>query len=236
MRRAPWHTRAESLVVGIAADDVGALALACLDDLSSAMAVVDDWTRRGVELETIYLKGIAGACHVFGHWWQEDRVDFARVTLASSTIQSVLYELSPLFLEHANESANGNSALFVRSPAAQHSIGGFMLREFFKRSGWSVSDVVLESESQVQRLVQSDWFDVVGYSVCSNACLELARPLFPLIRRHCANQRVQMMVGGPLASIDPAIATEIGADLVGGDAREAQRLALQHVAAQGRHR
>jgi methanogenic corrinoid protein MtbC1 len=236
LRRAPWPVRAESPVVGIAANDVGALALACLHDPQSAMAVVDDWTRRGVDLETIYLQGIAGACQVFGHWWQEDRVDFASVTLASSTIQSVLYELSPLFLEHANENTNGYSALFVRSPASQHSIGGFILREFFKRSGWSVSDVVLENESQIQRLVQSDWFDVVGYSVCTNVCQELARSLFPHIRRHCANQSVQMMVGGPQASANPGIATEIGADLIGGDARDSHRMALQYVAARGRRR
>jgi len=223
-------------VVGIAADDIGALALACLRDPQSAKAVVDDWIRRGVELETIYLQGIAGACQVFGHWWQEDRVDFASVTLAGATIQSVLYELSPVFLEHANENTNGYSVLFVRSPASQHSIGGFMLREFFRRSGWSVSDVVLENQSQVQPLVQSEWFDLIGYSMCSDVCLELSRSLFPNIRRHCANQRVQIMVGGPMAMANPAFAKETGADLVGSDARDSQRLALQCVTALGRDR
>ena len=219
-------------MVGIAADDVGALALACLQDQQSAMAVVDDWTQRGVDLETIYLQGIAGVCQAFGPWWQEDSVDFATATLASARLQAVLYELSPLFLEHGNENTNGYSALLLRCPASQHSIGTFMLGEFFKRSGWSVRHLVLENESQTQRLLQSEWFDVVGYSLCSNVCLELARSLFPHIRRHCRNQSVQIMVGGPLVSANPAIATEIGADLIGGDARDAQRLALRYVAAQ----
>ena len=236
LRRAAWRAQVLSPVVGIAADEVGALAVACLSDQQSAMAVVDDWTQRGVDLETIYLQGIAGACQVFGHWWQEDRVDFASVTLASATIQAVLYELSPLFLEHANENNNGYSVLLLRSPASQHSIGNFMLGEFFRRSGWSVSNLVVENESQTQRLVQSEWFDVVGYSLCNDACLELARSLFPHIRRHCANRGVQIMVGGPLVSANPAIATEIGAHLIGGDAREAQRLALEYLVAQGRNR
>ena len=231
-RPLPMDSYVKRPSIGLAAGDIDALAQACLQDQRSAMAVVESWIGLGIELEVIYLRGIAPVCRVLGKWWQDDRLDFASVTLATCRLQGLLYEFSPFFLEHAKQNTNGYSTLMLRPNSAQHSIGSFMLGEFFKRSGWAVTQLAFQSDTQIRRLLHGEWIDVVGYSLCSEDCLGLAAPLFSKIRRYSVNQGVKIMVGGPLVSANPAIAEAVGADLIGGDAQESQRLAFQCVTAQ----
>ena len=216
-------------VRGISKKDVDTLALACLCDHSSAMVVIDSWITRGVELEDIYLHGIASACRVFGQWWQDDEIDFSGLSLANHRLQHVLYEYSARFLENAHSNVNGYGILFLRTAASQHSIGAFMAAEFFKRAGWSVSCITYESPLKVQRLLQTSWFDVVGYSMSTNHCLNLAKKLIPQLRSDSINKNIQIMVGGSVVFSNPTVARSLGANVAGEDAKKSQVLALQCV-------
>jgi len=115
------------------------LAQACLQGLDAARQVVFGWQRQGQSLEDIYLHGITPCARLLGVWWSEDRLDFAMTTIASTHLQQLLHDFSDEFLQEKTPVRHGRSLLLLTEPGAQHSMGLFMLGEFFKRAGWVVS-------------------------------------------------------------------------------------------------
>lgn len=210
-------------------DQIQRLTRACLSQQRQTFAQVDSWLRSGFDLEDIYLDGLVPSARLLGEWWCADQIGFAEVTLGLHRLQQVVYESSPRFLERASEKANGYSALFVVMPQSQHSLGSLMLAEFFRREGWQVTNGVVDSVAQVLEDVAREWFDIVGLSVNTDKDVQPIKALIQRARQVCANPGVQFMVGGPLVAHNPGLLLETGADLLGSDARESQRLAQQYV-------
>jgi methanogenic corrinoid protein MtbC1 len=197
---------------------VQTLAQACLQGLDAARQVVFGWQRQGHSLEDIYLQGITPCARLLGDWWCADRLDFAMTTLASAHLQQLLHEFSSEFLHEAPRQANGWSLLLLTEPGAQHSMGLFMLSEFFKRAGWTVTVGVPQEVAEFKRLFQSDWFDAVGVSVSTDRHLDTLALLLPQLRQASANVSTHIFLGGPMALLDPTRLKGIDADVVAEDA------------------
>lgn len=179
------------------------LAQACLQGLDAARQVVFGWQRQGQSLEDIYTQGITPCARLLGDWWCSDRLDFAMTTIASSHLQQLLHDFSGEFLQESTQAANGHSLLLMTEPGAQHSMGLFMLSEFFKRAGWLVTVAVPQDVSEFKRLFVSDWFDAVGISVSTDRHIRSLEVLLPLLRAASDNLDLQVFVGGPMAYLDP---------------------------------
>jgi methanogenic corrinoid protein MtbC1 len=220
--------KAEELAV-ITKGEIEAFAVECLQDRKLIAARIQSWLVRGVDIETIYLQAVAMACQIFGEWWRDDVVDFASVTLATCRLQQCLFEMSPRFLGHAGSTSNGYSALFLLPTATQHSIGSFIVGEIFRKNGWKLAQLSYGKDAVVKKMVGSEWFDLVGYSVSCDHSVELAKSLIPKIRRCSVNPNIQIMVGGPMLMFRPSLAQEVGADFSGVDARTSERYALMMV-------
>jgi methanogenic corrinoid protein MtbC1 len=208
---------------------VQALAQACWDEQGQPLQLLLKWSQAGMDWDDIYVQGVAPAAQLLGAWWASDRMDFAAVSIASTRLQQTLYDLSPTFLASARASNNGLSALLFCSPGSQHSMGVFMLGEFFRKSGWRVAGLALNNHASAMRSVESDWFDVLGLSVSTNRCVEALGGLLCKLRRASANPELKIMVGGAMVSVNRGLMLSLGADFIGGDARESQRLASQYV-------
>jgi methanogenic corrinoid protein MtbC1 len=208
---------------------VQALAQACWDEQGQPLQLLLAWARMGVSWDDIYLQGVAPAAQLLGVWWASDRMDFCAVSIASTRLQQTLYELSPTFLAEGGAAHNGLAALLFCSPGAQHSMGLFMLGEFFRKSGWRVAGLALPNHASAMRCVESDWFDVLGLSVSTNRCVDGLGSLVCKLRRASANPDLKIMVGGPMVAVNRGLLLSLGADFIGGDARESQRLASQYV-------
>ena len=72
-------------------------------------------------------------------------------------------------------------------------MGLFMLSEFFKRAGWTVTVGVPQDVNEFKRLFQSEWFDAVGISVSSDRHLDTLRSLLPSLRQ--AADKLQQLLG-----------------------------------------
>ena len=179
------------------------LAQACLQGLDAARQVVFGWQRQGQSLEDIYTQGITPCARLLGDWWCSDRLDFAMTTIASSHLQQLLHDFSGEFLQESPQAANGHSLLLMTEPGAQHSMGLFMLSEFFKRAGWLVTVAVPQDVSEFKRLFVSDWFDAVGISVSTDRHIRSLEVLLPLLCAASDNLDLQVFVGGPMAYLDP---------------------------------
>ena len=117
-------------VLGV--EDAQQLARLSLQATSNLHAQIALWQRRGLDWPQIYLEGITEAARVLGRWWLCDEIDFASVTVGSSRLHRLLYDLSPQFLA-GSQAPLGTTALLLAEPESQHTMGLFMLSEFFKR-------------------------------------------------------------------------------------------------------
>ena len=194
------------------------LAQACLQGLDAARQVVFGWQRQGQSLEDIYLQGITPCARLLGEWWGTDRLDFAMTTIASSHLQQLLHDFSAEFLQEAPQERNGWSLLLLTEPGAQHSMGLFMLSEFFKRAGWNVAVGVPQDVAEFKRLFQSDWFDAVGVSVSTDRHLDTLAALLPQLKDSADNLHMRIFAGGPMAFVAPERLQSLAAEVIGEDA------------------
>jgi len=196
------------------------LAQACLQGLDAARQVVFGWQRQGQSLEDIYTQGITPCARLLGDWWCSDRLDFAMTTIASAHLQQLLHDFSAEFLQETPPQSNGLSLLLLTEPGAQHSMGLFMLSEFFKRAGWVVTVAVPQDVSDFKKMFVSDWFDAVGISISTDRHLATLQTLLPQMKEASDNLNLQVFVGGPMAFSAPDLLKALPAQLVAADAPE----------------
>ena len=196
---------------------------------SQTSIVVHQWLASGVDIEDVYLEGITPVARLLGQWWCDDGIDFASATLAFTRLRQLLFELSPLFLMDASEQAKGLSCFMVGEFQNQHTMGLFMLSEFFRRAGWQVRADECESGDELVRKMSTDWFDLMSISLSCEKQIPLMRRLIPQIRKHSPNPQLKIIAGGALLSACPEILIELDAELIGEDARSVQRSALELV-------
>lgn len=194
------------------------LAQACLQGLDAARQVVFGWQRQGQSLEDIYLHGITPCARLLGVWWSEDRLDFAMTTIASTHLQQLLHDFSDEFLQENMRVRNGCSLLLLTEPGAQHSMGLFMLSEFFKRAGWAVCMGVPLNMAEFNRLCHSDWFDAVGVSVSTDRHLNAMAISLSRLPDSAPNARAYRFVGGPMAVVAPGALAVLGCEVLALDA------------------
>jgi methylmalonyl-CoA mutase cobalamin-binding subunit len=204
-------------VLTLQADHATHLARLCLQDNTDLHACIADWQARGADLPHIYLHGITEAARTLGRWWLSDDIDFASVTLGSSRLHRLLYDLSPQFLADATPPL-GATVLMLAEPESQHTMGLFMLSEFFRRAGWYTLVEQPRMDANVLRLLSAHWVDVLALSVSTDRQLTALEALVRQARQISPNPRMTVIAGGPLASSQPERLLALGVDWLGEDA------------------
>ena len=204
-------------VRALSADDAQHLARQSLLATSDLHQVIAQWLERGVGLESIYLDGITQAARTLGQWWLSDDIDFGTVTVGSSRLHRLLYDLSPQFLIDA-QPPMGATVLMLAEPESQHTMGLFMLSEFFRRAGWYTLVEQPRLDANVLRLLSGHWVDVLALSVSTDRQLAALRVLVRQARTISPNPQMAIIAGGPLALSNPQALLDLGVDWIGTDA------------------
>jgi methanogenic corrinoid protein MtbC1 len=210
---------------------VQALCQASLQGAQQSSELVQSWLAAGVDIEDVYLEGITPAARLMGQWWCDDVLDFASASLGHARLRHLLFELSPVFLKNASGQAKGLSCCVVGAFQAQHTMGSFMLSEFFRRTGWQVNLLECDSAEELLKKLASDWYDLLAISLSCEQQLPEIRRLIKNIRQSSANPQIQIMAGGPLLNTHPDMLLNLGVEVVAEDARVAQERALEMVMA-----
>ena len=203
------------------------------NDEAPLNASVRDYLDRGMSIESVYLDLLAPAARHLGFLWDEDLCDFSCVTLATGRLQQLLQELSPAFGSVVGFPTNGRRVLLVPAPGEQHTFGLSMVAEFFVRAGWEVVGGQGSHHTEAVELVQDGWFDVVGFSVGSEARLDWLKSCIAAVRDRSRNPSIGVLVGGPIFTLEPEQASRVGADGTATDGQQAplvaERLVVQRV-------
>lgn len=212
--------------VAPSADDVIELARIVLDhEAPVAERFVDAFRSEGVPLDKIYLGLLAPAARHLGEMWEADECDFTQVTVGLWRIQQVLYDLSPAFQSDVDHSTRNRRAMLIPAPGSQHTLGLFMVAEFFRRAGWEIWGEPSARMPDLLDAVRTEWFDVIGISIGAEFQIEGLPSVILALKRASHNSGVRVLLGGPVASLNPDLHTRLGADATAFDAHEALSVA-----------
>ena len=181
-------------------------------DEAAATSFVHGLRASGTSVESIYLDLLAPTARRLGDLWSDDACGFAEVTMALGRLQLVLRDLSHMLVrDHADQDLLGR-VLLACPPGEQHSLGLFMVAEFFIRDGWGVRVGPPLSESDLLADVRATWYDAVGFSVSCASRLDHLKREIRRVREASLNPRVLIMVGGTTFNDHPDLVSRVGAD------------------------
>jgi methylmalonyl-CoA mutase cobalamin-binding domain/chain len=207
-------------------DPVSAFATLVLAASDEAWAdAVEAQLARGVCTETLCMDLLVPTARELGRMWEDDEIGFTDVTVGVGRLQRALRALAPDFDQTGVSGLDGRRVLLMMVPGDDHTFGISVVAEFFRRAGW---DVVGHSDARCAEplaLVTDEWFDVVGLSTGDGTRLELLPALISALRGASRNPSLAVLLGGPQALVDTALATRVGADGLVTDARLAPAMA-----------
>lgn len=199
----------------ISADDVKYFAELLINSSNEiCMGYIKSLRLEGRSLNELYLHLIAPAARRMQCYWELDEHSFTTVTLALGRIQYIMQELSPDFRNEQNHhrSFSGKALLFAM-PHSQHTMGVFMLSEFFTQAGWNIYSTPSPSEEEILDLCSKEHFDVVGISISYELQWDKLQALIPQIRRASLNSQIGIMAGGALFNAKPELMDDCVADI-----------------------
>jgi methanogenic corrinoid protein MtbC1 len=198
-----------------------ALALDCIEAIRM----------RGTSIETVYMELLAPAARVLGQFWEEDLCDFSEVTIGLGKLQQLLHRLSADLNRPVERASNGLRILLLPSPGEQHTFGLSMVAEFFRRDGWDVSGGPSEAPADCIALARREHFDIVGFSLAVEEHVDQLAEYVGKFRKASLNNRVGIMVGGPIFAMHPEYSANVVADVVAINGREAPDIAEKFITA-----
>jgi methanogenic corrinoid protein MtbC1 len=191
----------------------------------TCLEFINKLTNKQVSIESIYLDLIPMTARKLGVLWEEDICSFTDVTIGLWRLQHILYDLTKDFQKKHSMPIENLNALLIPAPKSQHTLGLFIVAEFFRKAGWRVWGEPNLSPEQINNLIFSQWFDVIGISVGYSEQLIGVNQLITSLRSRSMNPNVAFMVGGPLYSTDPELFDDIQAEIKSCDANDAIRQA-----------
>ncbi len=195
--------------------------IAMAREMPESLAFLERLRAGGMALDAIYLDLMAPAARLLGALWDDDRVDFGQVTVATDRLRQAMRSFSLAHRGAACLRQDTHRALLVPGPGDQHSFGLAMVAEFFGRAGWHVWSGVPESTEEMLRMLRRDWYGVVGFSVGTVTRLDALAEAIRRVRRASRNRAVGVMVGGPVFQERPELVAMVGADATAADGRQA---------------
>lgn len=209
--------------VTTAEDTARLVKLLLAGNAADGMTYINDLMLLGASASSLYLGIITQAARILGELWEDDRADFAQVTISMGLLQHVVRALSPDFQSAGVTRAHADTVLLLPAPGEQHSLGLVILAEFFRREGWHVVGGPISSANDAASIVERTWIDVAGFSIGSGSKLDSLTACIRGVRQASCNKDIKIMVGGPLLLLRPDLVGVVGADSSAADAPSAVR-------------
>lgn len=136
-------------------------ALLSRDD-SAGARFVEQVRAEGVSMEIVYLKYLGAAANNLGVMWDESRISFVDVTLATSRIYAILRALR--YQLAVQQSAQAKSAVFASVPGETHNLGVSMATDLFRQKGWEIDLILGQSHDELVDQICRSKASIIGLS------------------------------------------------------------------------
>lgn len=183
---------------------------------------VSQLLQTGVSMEALLLDVMTPAARELGERWVDDRSDLTEVTLGLSRMKQILRSLTPGFEAiHVSAGPTARRALFMTLPGEQHTLGVDICSAFLRRYGWDVLQCIPDSTAEVMETLSNEAFDIVGFSIVRDHQLQGLDAFIKEARQASRNKNLGVILGGRVISDQPDLATDLGANAVAVDGRDA---------------
>lgn len=184
----------------------------------------------GMPPDVIMMDLLAPAADTLGEMWYRDECGFVDVTVSVGRLQRILRELGQRQSLIPGKFNSPGRILVSSLPGEQHTLGLYIVAEFFYSDGWGVVIGPPTEETPTPQLVASEWFDLVAFSVSRDDALLPLRHEIAATRRRSLNPRIRILVGGHAVNEHRDAVKLLGADARATDPHDAIRVAHQLLA------
>mgnify|MGYP001160926484 FL=1 len=192
-------------------------------DIENSKLYLRALLNNGLKIEKLYTELLQPVARQLGVYWEEDSLDFSTITVALWQIHQLMYFLSPELMGN-RKAILKNKILLFSALGSQHTLGLFMLSEFFRKNGWQVHADPSPSEEDIFLMIKEKQFDIVGISIGSVDQKNSTKRIIRKIREK-KESFSKILIGGPLALQDKLLFEKLGADGQALDAEEAIKMA-----------
>lgn len=185
-------------------------------DLEAAAAYVMTLRDKGLSLESLFAELLEPTARFLGEMWDRDDCDFIDVTLGVGRLQQLLAIFNDTYDVPGLDSRR--QVLMAMTPGNQHSFGVKMVEKFLRAAAWQVETDLSGNIDDIVTKVHDKWFAVAGLTAGSDGQLDSLTSTIAAVRNHSKNRAIGIMVGGPMFTVNPELAHQVGADATAKDA------------------
>jgi methanogenic corrinoid protein MtbC1 len=187
----------DALHLTVTPDDVMAFAeLLIAFEPRIAKQFIDTQLARGHTVCDLLLDLCAPAARELGDMWKRDACSFCDVTIGLSTLEQVVLHCAGPAGDLPKTSDRDRCVLLTPMPGNQHVFGLLIVKELFRRSGWTVRGPAKPDSASVLNAVRKTRYSVLGLSVGSADDLQACQSLVKACRAESLNPKLLIMVGG----------------------------------------
>lgn len=187
---------------------------------SVAKRFIDAQVSRGHAVPDLLLDLCAPTAKELGDMWLRDACSFCDVTIGLSALEQVVLHCSGPAGATRIVSDQDRSALLAPLPGNQHIFGLLIVKELFRRSGWTVRSPSTFDHNAIVDAVRKTRFSILGLSVGSSDDLQNCQSLVKACRDVSLNSNLLILVGG-YGIQEASMATRmLDVDLIARDGRE----------------
>jgi MerR family transcriptional regulator, light-induced transcriptional regulator len=191
-------------------------------DAGRAIEMLEASFEAGASFEDVVFDLIIPMAHRLGEAWNTDRLGFADVTVATSTLQVLTRRLDSLVeREMPLSSLPGKRLLMCAAPGDNHDIGAVLIEQIFRHAGFEVATLLGNSEEAILAAVSRMNADMVGISLGRSSLAPRLNDLIRQIRAQHPDRHIPILVGGSALMHDPQACFELDADALVSNARDA---------------
>lgn len=173
------------------------------DDETAAAMLILELNAKHISPEVIYLKYLAAAARTLGDWWEEDRVGFWQVTVATGRLLAIMRSMRHLF--EPVQSRNEKAAIFASVPGEQHVLGVHMAADVFRKDNWDIAMLTGLTHDELVAEIEQNRTDVIGLSMTSSQSLDALAKLVVAIHI-CRPNTPVVVCGHHIKDIRPKLA------------------------------
>ena len=167
----------------------------------------------GATHQDLCVNYIAAAAIRFGEWWDQDRVSFKDMSLATGRMMYFLQDLRDLLPYEGY--LGRREALFAAVPGEQHVLGITMAADMMRGKGWDIDLQIGRSEAELCQIAHDGAYPIVALS--ASGADYVAALAGTIVELRMAAPKSWIFVGGHIAALEPDIAKRTGADAAADD-------------------
>ncbi len=191
-------------------------------DAGRAIQLLEASFDAGASFEDVVFDLIIPMAYRLGDAWNTDRLGFADVTVATSTLQVLTRRLDSLVERELPVSClPGKRLLMCAAPGDDHDIGAVLIEQIFRHAGFEVATLLGNSEDAILAAVARMNADMVGISLGHSSLAPRLNELIRQIRAQHPDRHIPILVGGSALMHDPQACFELDADALISNARDA---------------